>query len=262
MSDKFWFYAPYTLVDKNAIVDLWPTTQMSYERKLNAITRLLIVLTLFGFLFTGAITVLMVGVLTCLSLVLVYKYRYFSPKDGKKPGPDPDPDTKKKVETFQNRFPKSNSNSNSKSDGSSEIVLETRESLEKHLQSSYHDGKKKNPFNNVLLTEIHDAPDRKSAPPSFHPTVEENIQKNVKRSVQFMNSGIDNTNKQLFSSLWDNFLLDQSNRVFYSTANTRIEPGDQAALGQYLYGNMPSSKESNLEAAIARVQDSYRYTLY
>ena len=260
MSDKFWFYAPYTLVDKNAIVDLWPTTQMSYERKLNAITRLLIVLTLFGFLFTGAITVLMVGVLTCLSLVLVYKYRYFSPKDGKKPGPDPDPDTKKKVETFQNRFPKSNSDS--KSDDPSEIVLETRESLEKHLQSSYHDGKKKNPFNNVLLTEIHDAPDRKSAPPSFHPTVEENIQKNVKRSVQFMNSGIDNTNKQLFSSLWDNFLLDQSNRVFYSTANTRIEPGDQAALGQYLYGNMPSSKESNLEAAIARVQDSYRYTLY
>jgi hypothetical protein len=77
-----------------------------------------------------------------------------------------------------------------------------------------------------------------------------------------MNPNIGNTNKQLYSSLWDNFQLDQSNRIFYSTANTRIQPGDQSAFGQFLYGNMPSSKESNLEGAMARVQDSYRYTLY
>jgi hypothetical protein len=134
--------------------------------------------------------------------------------------------------------------------------------LQSVLKSEFKEGNKKNPFSNVLLTQIEDDPDRKSAPPSFNVDVDEDITKNVKRSVQMMNPGINNTNKQLFGDLWEKFELDQSDRVFYSTANTRIEPGDQSSLGQFLYGNMPSSKESNAAGALARVQDSYRYTLY
>ena len=80
-------------------------------------------------------------------------------------------------------------------------------------------------------------------------------------SYQYLNPGIKNTNKQLFSDLTDNFYLDQSNRAFYSTANTRVS-NDQGAFGEFLYGNMPSSKESNVGGAIQRVKDSYRYTLY
>jgi hypothetical protein len=125
------------------------------------------------------------------------------------------------------------------------------------------EGTKKNPFSNVLLTQINDDPERKSAPPSFNVDVDEDITKNVKRSVQMMNPGIKGTNKQLYGDLWQNFELDQSNRIFYSTANTRIEPGDQGALGQFLYNNLKySGKESTAEGAIARVQDNYRYTLY
>jgi hypothetical protein len=93
--------------------------------------------------------------------------------------------------------------------------------------------------------------------------VDENITKNVKKSVQMMNPDIKNTNNQLYGDLWQNFELDQSNRVFFSTPNSRVEPGDQTALGQYLYNNLKySAKESTPEGAIARVQDSYRYTLY
>jgi hypothetical protein len=93
--------------------------------------------------------------------------------------------------------------------------------------------------------------------------VDENITKNVKRSVQMMNPEIRNTDKQLYGDLWHNFTLDQSNRVFYSTANTRVEPGDQSAFAQYLYNDLKySGKESTPEGAIARVQDNYRYTLY
>jgi hypothetical protein len=77
-----------------------------------------------------------------------------------------------------------------------------------------------------------------------------------------MNPEIENTNKQLYGDLWERFELDQSDRVFYSTANTRVEPGDQGAFSRYLYGTMYSSKESGPDAALARVQDSYRYTLY
>ena len=86
--------------------------------------------------------------------------------------------------------------------------------------------------------------------------------KNVKKAVQYMNPGIKNTNKQLYGDLWNNFELDQSNRLFYSTANTRVA-NDQGAFAQFLYNDLKySGKESTPEGAIARVQDNYRYTLY
>ncbi len=76
-----------------------------------------------------------------------------------------------------------------------------------------------------------------------------------------MNPEIDNASKQLYGDVYEQFQLDQSNRVFYSTANTRVE-NDQASFGQYLYGDMPSSKEANAAGAMQRVADSQRYTLY
>ena len=134
--------------------------------------------------------------------------------------------------------------------------------LDSVLKSEFKEGTRKNPFSNVLLTQISDDPNRKSAPPSFNVDVDEDITKNVKRAVQMMNPDIKNTNKQLYGDLWQEFELDQSNRAFFSTANTRVE-NDQSAFSQYLYSDLKySAKESTPEGAIARVQDSYRYTLY
>jgi len=134
--------------------------------------------------------------------------------------------------------------------------------LESVLKSEFKEGTKRNPFSNVLLTEIMDEPDRKSAPPSFNPDVDVQITKDVKRSVQFMNPEIKNTSKQLFGDLYEEFNLDQSNRVFFSTANTKVA-NDQGAFAQFLYNDLKySAKESTPEGAIARVQDNYRYTLY
>ena len=65
--------------------------------------------------------------------------------------------------------------------------------LESVLKSDFKEGTKRNPFSNVLLTEIMDEPNRKAAPPSFNPDVDEQITKDVKRSVQFMNPEIKNT---------------------------------------------------------------------
>jgi hypothetical protein len=112
-----------------------------------------------------------------------------------------------------------------------------------------------------LLTQINDEPDRKAAPPAFNPDCDEDITKNVKRAVQMMNPGIKNTNKQLFGDLWQQFQLDQSNRVFYSTPNTRVA-NDQGAYAQYLYNDMKySGKLSTPEGAIARVQDNWRWIM-
>jgi len=135
-------------------------------------------------------------------------------------------------------------------------------SLDSVLETEFKEGTKRNPFSNVLLTEIMDEPDRKSAPPAFNPEVDEQITKDIKRSVQFMNPEIDNTSKQLFGDLYERFNLDQSNRVFFSTPNTKVV-NDQGAFAQFLYNDLKySGKESTPEGAIARVQDNYRYTLY
>jgi hypothetical protein len=246
-SNHFWVNEPTILFHKDFIFEIWPLNNMYYEQKLNAMTRLIILMTILGYILTCSLKLLIVGILTLAAIYVLFK-------------------------THKQKITNKDLNEGFQVQGKQVIglketppnntVITNPVTLESVLKNEFQEGNKKNPFSNVLLTEIMDKPKRNSAPPSFNPTVDEDITKNVKKSVQFMNPNIGNTNKQLYSSLWDNFQLDQSNRIFYSTANTRIQPGDQSAFGEYLYGNMPSSKESNLEGALARVQDSYRYTLY
>ena len=243
MTIQFWTNDPTVLFNKEYIFELWPTSEMCYEQKLNAITRLIILITILGYVSTMSQRILVIGFLTLAVIFVLFKMR------------------KQKLTSamIQEGF----------GDNISPSVLKQKPksitnpvTLETVLNDEFKEGNKKNPFSNVLLTQINDEPERKSAPPSFNADVDEDITKNIKRTVQMLNPGIKNTNKQLYPDLWQNFELDQSNRVFYSTPNTRIEPGDQSSFGKFLYGDMPSSKESNFSAAIQREKDSYRYTLY
>jgi hypothetical protein len=111
-----------------------------------------------------------------------------------------------------------------------------------------------------LLTEIHDSPDRLAAAPSFNPNVSEDIIRAVKKQTQMLNPSIKSTNSQLYGDLKDNYDLDQSMMRFYATANTRVT-NDQGAFGEWLYGSMPSAKESGPDAAVQRVKDNERYIL-
>jgi hypothetical protein len=243
MTIQFWSNVPTILFNKEYIFELWPTASMCYEQKLNAITRLIILLTILGYILTMSKRVLAVGVLTLLFIFILYNMRKQKL-------------TKDMLENFEVQGNEVTGMFDNKPKSFVNPVT-----LDAVLTTEFKEGTKKNPFSNVLLTQINDEPDRKAAPPSFNVDVDEDITKNVKRAVQMMNPGIKNTNKQLFGDLWQQFLLDQSNRIFFSTPNTRIT-NDQGAYGQYLYGWMPSGKESTPEGAFARLQDNYRYTLY
>ena len=245
MTIQFWSNDPTVLFNKEYILELWPTTNMCYEQKLNSITRLVILITILGYISTMSERILLVGGLT-LAVVFVL---FNMPKQ-------------KITKEMLNEGFKVQSNEVTGMFDKKPASYVNPVTLDSVLKSEFKEGTKKNPFSNVLLTQINDDPERKSAPPSFNVDVDEDITKNVKRSVQMMNPGIKNTNKQLFGDLWQEFELDQSNRAFFSTANTRVQPGDQASFGQFLYGTMPSAKESTPEGAFARVQDNYRYTLY
>lgn len=243
MTIQFWSNDPTILFNKEYIFELWPTASMCYEQKLNAITRLIILLTILGYILTMSKRVLAVGVLTLLFIFILYNMRKQKL-------------TKDMLENFEVQGNEVTGMFDNKPKSFVNPVT-----LDAVLTTEFKEGTKKNPFSNVLLTQINDEPDRKAAPPAFNVDVDEDITKNVKRAVQMMNPGIKNTNKQLFGDLWQQFLLDQSNRIFFSTPNTRVT-NDQGAYGQYLYGWMPSGKESTPDGAFARVQDNYRYTLY
>jgi hypothetical protein len=238
MTTSFWANDPLIIFNKKYIYEVYPTPNMNYERKINSITRLVIIITGLGYLFTQSKKLVLMCIATLLIIFFLYKTR------------------KHKIisEGFRDDV-------FVKKTGDAKFITNP-ETLETFLKSEFNDVTKKNPFGNVLMTDIMDEPNRKAAPPSFNVDVDEEITKNVKKAVQFLNPGIKNTNKQLFSDLSDNFDLDQSNRAFFSTANTRVA-NDQGAFANYLYSDLKySSKESTAEGSIARVKDSYRYTLY
>jgi hypothetical protein len=240
MSIQFWTNDPTILLKKEYIFELWPTPNMCYNQKLNAITRLVAILTILGFAITMSVKILFVGVATIAAIFALYKMQ--------------------KPKVTAQMLAEGFSNQSTMSDLYSDTTTNPA-TLESVLKTEFKMGNKKNPFSNVLLTDIADDPQRKPAPPSFNPDVDEDIVRSTKKMVQELNPGIKNAQKQLFGDLYNNFELDQSSRVFYSTANTKVA-NDQGAFGNFLYGYMPSSKESNADGALARVQDSYRYTLY
>ena len=52
MTTQFWTNEPTILFNKEYMFDLWPNQSMDYERKLNAITRLIILVSIFCYLTT------------------------------------------------------------------------------------------------------------------------------------------------------------------------------------------------------------------
>ena len=244
MTTQFWTNEPTILFNKDHMLELWPNSNMIYEQKLNAITRLIILVSILGYILTMSTRILFVGIITLVIIFALFKMKK----------------SKLTKEMLNEAFTIQGNEVTGMFDKSSSTTTNPV-TLESVLKSEFKEGTKRNPFSNVLLTEIMDDPNRKAAQPAFNPDVDEQITKDVKRTVQLLNPGIKNTSKQLYGDLYQEFELDQSNRVFFSTANTRVN-SDQTAFGNFLYGDMPSAKESTPEGNIQRVKDNYRYTLY
>ena len=241
MTTPFWSNDPTILFNKDSISQLWPTQQMTFEAKLNAISRIIIVMSLLGFLFTRNINILVIGVVTLAIIFTLYKLR------------------KQKLVSSLIKKEGFTVNSSTQPVALSQNQMTTNPvTLETVLRSNFHPTTKKNPFGNVLLTDIMDTPNRPAAAPSFNPDVYDDIDSAVKKQTQMLYPGIINTTKQLYGDLKDNYDLDNSMMRFYSTANTRV-CNDQSAYGEWLYGNMPSGKSSGPDGAFARVQDNWQW---
>lgn len=228
MSMQLWINEPTILFHKDYILELWPFENLSYTQKINAITRMIIILAIIGLIVTNSYFIIVVALIALLVILFLSKTKE-------------ETTNKKKcdVEPFVNN---------------SYVHPESKKVA---LKSDFEKGTKKNPFGNVLLTDINDNPEKKPAPPSFIQEVGEDIKHNIEEMVLENNPHM----KDKQGNLWDEFQGDRANHTFYSTANTRID-NDQGSYAEFLYGNMPSSKESNVNGALMRTKNNSRYTLY
>lgn len=67
-----WFKNPNFLFKYDNLLDIWPMEHMSREEKFNAITRLVILMTILGYFLFKSIKILITGIITIIILIITY----------------------------------------------------------------------------------------------------------------------------------------------------------------------------------------------
>ena len=69
---SFWIENPSILFNSSYITQIWPYSYMNKDSKYNAITRLVILLSLFGYMCINRILILILGIIIIGVIVLIY----------------------------------------------------------------------------------------------------------------------------------------------------------------------------------------------
>lgn len=227
-----WLNNPTILLKQDQIQNIWPLPNMTPEEKVNAVTRLIIILSVIGYLLTLSYKIIYIAIVAILIVCLLY---YIQQNPNNKNNKNNKNRNKNNKENFSNQL--------------SEVYpfLTNPEEYELN-KNDYTKPTINNPLMNVLLPEIYYDPKRKPAAPTFNQIVETKINQSVKEFIgeQFHDKNID---KKLFHDLGDKIVFDRSMLSFSGTANTQV-PNDQDAFQQYLYGGMISGKDGNPTALI------------
>ena len=208
MTKTIWINDPLILLKKEKIFELVPNNLMNLEEKINAVSRLIIILTLVSYMLSNSINIIIGGLVALAVLILYY-----------------------------NLVNKNNNKAFLKN-----VINEgfTNPELYNMLKDNYTNPKENNPLMNVLVNEIQDNPERKSAAPSYNPVVESKINESTK---QFIKNSFDdeNINNKLFKNLGDNLEFENSMRNFHSNPVTQT-PNDQKGFADFCFGTLPSEK--------------------
>lgn len=151
MLEEFWLNNPFHLFKKEYVMRIIPQTRGSLNSKLNAITRVITILTVIGYAITRSWKILVSYVASLFAIVIIHKTQH-------------DPSAREKLE---------------------EIVKEgfTSDKAYKATKENYAPPRPSNPFMNVTLDQISSEPKRKPAAPAYNPVVEEDINQNVKENL-------------------------------------------------------------------------------
>lgn len=72
MPTQFWTNDMTILFNNEHILELWPYKSMTYEEQLNATTRFIILVSLFGFMILNNYLVILMGVILVLVIITIY----------------------------------------------------------------------------------------------------------------------------------------------------------------------------------------------
>ena len=213
----FWINNPAILFKQNQIKQIWPKQSMSRNEKINAITRLVIILTILGYFVTNSLNFFITGAITLGVIVLLYYAKSI------------------KLDTNKDKIKEAFTNPN----------------VYNAVKSNFTNPTDKNPLMNVLLPEIKDDPKRKMAAPAYNSEVEKQINNETEDFVVSNFNNDKQLKKKLFSTLGDSFEFeDFAQHNFYATPNTTI-PNDQHGFAEFCYGSRVSGKEGNDFALMA-----------
>ena len=70
---SFWLNDPTILFKQKYITQLWPYSYLTYEEKLNAITRFIILISILGYVLINRIIIVVLGLIIIGLIVLLYK---------------------------------------------------------------------------------------------------------------------------------------------------------------------------------------------
>jgi hypothetical protein len=79
---QFWLNDPSILFKPSRIMNLLPQNTDSWEEKLNSVTRMVLFLTFVSFIYTKSIRIIVACILTLLAIVVIYKNKKKSIKEG------------------------------------------------------------------------------------------------------------------------------------------------------------------------------------
>ena len=228
----FWLQDPTVLFNNAGITQLVPTSDMNRESKLNAISRMIILLTLLGYLLTMSYKLVLLGVVSLAMIAFLYTAQ------SKQNNATPTKSSSDNKEGFSNY---ANYNTGRRRMVSSKAPAPATSGL------TFQAPTPQDPLMNVLLTDIQDHPNRPAAEPAFNPQVEHDINQSTQQFVVKDLGGNPNLEDRLFRDLGDNYEFSNSMRNYFATPNTKI-PNDQHAFAEYCYGSMISCKEGNMMA--------------
>jgi len=143
MNSKFWLYDPSILLKKEEMFEFWPHQNQTMSKKLNAITRSILVLTTLGYLSTKSINILISGIVTLVVIVALFKTKEQEGFD------------------FEERSKKANKELNN---------LNINELAKKLTNPT-----KENPYMNHMLTDYASNPEKPPALPVFNSKVKKSV---------------------------------------------------------------------------------------
>ena len=220
----FWYQDPNILFDTKFITEFFPLSSMTYNQKLNALSRTIIFSTIIIFAITRSLGTLLSSSITLLSIYVLFSNQKEGFDDFEENNPALDYFKTNNIEIPKDPFQNPSS---------------------------------KNPFGNNLVTDdVH----KKPAPPITNLEVKNNILEQAKLLVQEANPGQPDITDKLFKNLNDQLGFEQSLRPFNTNANTTI-PNDQGAFAEFCYGSMNSCKSGNLFACAKQTSTQQNKTI-